>query len=252
MKKVLLLLIAALLALLFMCRQRIYLCDPLAKVYKTTTHQSGNSAPLQSKSSAKSRSGKSSLLKSIPPSSHADVESNSNPTVVSDNRYGVVTEHPQASSPDLTQNGAASNVAELQSGVSGAFQSSHSVLNLGNKPSQLLSDLLSEDDRKKGRQSGVQVFVNLSGNVLLERDAEPETYLILLQRWSKSAGTPTSLTCVHWLFCFTDADHATTDPLDWTGNSGKGRGKYDPHLTMTGRSVSFVEDTGATMHIDLR
>jgi len=107
------------------------------------------------------------------------------------------------------------------------------------------------DDPSKGRQSGVQVFVNLNGNVLLERDSDSSSDVILLQSWNKSAGVPKNLSCLHWLACLSDADHATVDALDWIGNSGRGRGKYDPHLSTSEHSVWFVDGTGSTIRVDL-
>ena len=247
MKTFLLMLLGALIALVFVNRQRIYLCDPLAKVYKY--------AALPGKAYTLPSHSKSSQIKGLPHTSHpdsssTDVESNANP-VVTDNRYGVITEHGQGGNSNEAQNGTTSGLVSLQRSVSDAQQSSRSALNLGDKADQALSGLLVEDP-SKGRQSGVQVFVNLSGNVLLERDDEPGSYRILLQDWNKSAGTPKSLTCLHWLACLTDADHATVDLLDWIGNSGRGKGKYDPHLATSEHSVSFVDGTGAAFRVDLR
>jgi hypothetical protein len=54
------------------------------------------------------------------------------------------------------------------------------------------------------------------------------------------------------MVCLTDADHPTTLPIDWIGSSGRSKGKYDPHVSMTGRVVSFVNGDGATVRVDLR
>jgi hypothetical protein len=237
MKKVLLVVLGALVTLLFVNRGRIYLCDPLAKVYKGTSPESKAAlAPPRGRST----------INGLQSSSHDEVENNSNSTVVADDRYGVVTIHGQSGGSDRAQNNAASGLVNLQSSINNAQQSSRTVLNLSDN-----SGLLT-NDRKRDLQSGVQVFVNLSGNVLLERDSGSESDLILLQNWNKSAGTPKELTCIHWLLCYTDADRATVDPLDWIGNSGKGKAKYDPHLATNERSVWFVDGTGATIRIDLR
>jgi len=236
-----------LVALVFVNRGRIYLCDPLAKVYKSTTPESKAAlAPPRNKYGHNSLQPASHANTSLP-----DVESNSNPTVIADNRYGVVTIHGQSSGSGSAQNNAASSLTNLQSSLDKAQQSSDVALNLGDKASQTISSLLA-GDHKRELQSGVQVFVNLSGNVLLERDSGSESNLILLQSWNKSAGTPKELTCVHWLACYTDADRATVEPLDWIGNSGKGKAKYDPHLATIDHSIWFVDGTGATIRIDLR
>ncbi len=247
MKTFLLVILGALVTLVYVNRERIYLCDPLAKVYKATTPESKAAlAPPRSKYSRNGLQSASHVSASLP-----DVESNANPPVVADDRYGVVTIHGQSSSSGSVQNNVASGLINLQSSVDKAQHSSDVALNLGDKASQTISGLLA-GDRKRDLQSGVQVFVNLSGNVLLERDSVSESSIILLQNWNKSAGTPKELTCVHWLVCYTDADRATVEPLDWIGNSGKVRAKYDPHLATMEHSVWFVDGTGATIRIDLR
>jgi hypothetical protein len=65
-------------------------------------------------------------------------------------------------------------------------------------------------------------------------------------------GIPYRLTCLHWMLCLTDADHASTIPLNWNGNSGKGKGKYDPRVSMTGSGVTYVDGDGETMRAELR
>ena len=111
---------------------------------------------------------------------------------------------------------------------------------------------LRQDGRKDGRQSGVQVFVNATGDVLLWRDAQPGADRILVQAWNKAPGTPVRLTCLRWMVCLADADHHPTIAMDWTGNSGRHKGKYDPRVSMTSRGVSFVNGDGATVRVELR
>src|ERR1700735_633814 len=79
------------------------------------------------------------------------------------------------------------------------------------------------------KQSGVQVFMNYSNDVLVEQDAGRT----LVQGWNKMPGTPADLTCLRWMACMTDAVHAGTLPVEWSG-----KGKYDPQVAMTGREVS--------------
>jgi hypothetical protein len=97
------------------------------------------------------------------------------------------------------------------------------------------------------KQSGVQVFINYSNDVLLEQDAEPGSYRTLVQAWNKMPGTPLRLICLHWLACLTEADQATLLAPEWSG-----KGKYDPHVNMTSREVSFVNPDGAHLRIVLR
>src|ERR1019366_241433 len=105
------------------------------------------------------------------------------------------------------------------------------------------------------------VFINYSSDVLLQQDAEPAPYSILLQDWNKLPGTPTTLTCLRWIACMTDADQASAIPLAWTGKSGSptseparrgDNGKYDPKVFMTTREVSFVDANVCTVRIELR
>ena len=97
------------------------------------------------------------------------------------------------------------------------------------------------------QQSGVQVFMNYSNDVLLEQDEHQGGYRILVQGWNKMPGTPAVMRCIRWTACMLDADEAVTIPIEWNG-----KGKYDPRVTMTSREVSFVDGDGATMRVTLR
>jgi len=102
------------------------------------------------------------------------------------------------------------------------------------------------------RQSGVEVYVNVSDDVLLWQNTEKGEYRTLLQGWDKMPGIPYRLTCLRWLVCVTDADHASIIPLNWNDNRGNGRGKYDPAVTMNVREISYMDADGKTMHVELR
>jgi hypothetical protein len=97
------------------------------------------------------------------------------------------------------------------------------------------------------KQSGVQVFINYSNDVLLWQDAEPGAYRILVQGWNRVPGTPVRLTCVRWMMCLADGDHAQTYPIE-----GVGKHRYDPRVSMTNREVSFVGGDGTAMRVVLR
>jgi hypothetical protein len=97
------------------------------------------------------------------------------------------------------------------------------------------------------KQSGVEVFINFSNDVLMERDRDSGSYWTLLQGWNRMPGTPTVLKCLRWMVCLTDADHATVLPMEWSG-----KGKYNPRVTMTSTEVSFADGDGATMQVELR
>ena len=96
------------------------------------------------------------------------------------------------------------------------------------------------------KQSGFQVYINYSNDVLIERDAQPTGFGVLVQRWNLTPATPAGLQCIHWMACMTDADHATTLPLDDAGP------KYAPKTSMSSREVSFTEPSGDVMRITLR
>jgi hypothetical protein len=95
--------------------------------------------------------------------------------------------------------------------------------------------------------SAYQVYINYSNDVLLERDDQKTGYGILVQNWNRTPGTPSTLNCIHWMACMTDADHATTLPLDHTGP-----GAYDPRTTMSSTAVSFVDGEGRAVNVALR
>jgi hypothetical protein len=115
--------------------------------------------------------------------------------------------------------------------------------------------------RNDVQQSGVQVFINYSNDVLLEQDAGPAPYRILIQDWNKMPGTPQTLTCLRWTACLTEADKAPTIPLtsplaspaNQPARRGqKAKGPYDPKLFMTSRQVTFIDGDASTIRIDLR
>jgi hypothetical protein len=116
-----------------------------------------------------------------------------------------------------------------------------------NRQRVYVRDPLATVYRDDVKQSGAQVFINYSNDVLLEQDAEPGSYRILVQGWNKMPGTPGVLKCIRWMVCLADADHATTFPIEWNG-----KGRYDPKVAMTSRELSFVAGDGATIKVQLR
>jgi hypothetical protein len=259
-KAFLLLVLMVLMVLIVVDRRRIYVRDPLATVYITNARQSGKSDLHQS-----GRSDARASVKSEVPQGGKSNQS-----------QGVVTESLQSAMDEQIQSGAVIVPAasgssmpiesgnsgqrqdamtdQLQSGVSGVQQAAKAD-QMQSEVSGLLQGMdsgLLQGSGKDGKQSGVQVFVNASGDVLLWRDAEPGAYRILVQGWNKAPGTPARLSCMRWMVCLTDADHPATLPIDWTGNSGRGKGKYDPQVSMSGRVVYFVNGDGATVRIELR
>jgi hypothetical protein len=132
------------------------------------------------------------------------------------------------------------------------------ALILVNRQRVYVRDPLATVYRNDIKQSGVQVFINYSNDVLIEQDAQP-AYRTLVQEWNKMPGTPVMLRCLRWMACLADADHATTYPLGWNGDHApsypidrKHIGRYDPRVAMTSRAVSFVDGDGATVRVKLR
>ena len=224
MKTFLLLVLGVLLALIVVDRRRIYVRDPLATVYKSDLHQGGKTNARQSGKSSLRQSGKSSLRQSGTPNQSQDVVTESMQSAMEEQvQSGGVIVPQQSGNSGKSQNAAAELLqiskatGQLQSGVSGVLRASK-VEQVQSEVSGLLQkvdpDLL-QGSGKDGKQSGVQVFVNASGDVLLWQDAEPGAYRILVQGWNKAPGTPVRLTCLHWMVCLTDAPHNLTDRLDW-------------------------------------
>lgn len=95
------------------------------------------------------------------------------------------------------------------------------------------------------KQSGVEVYINYSNDVLLVKEGSPGGYNTLVQHWNRTPGTPVELKCIRWMACLTDADHASLLPPE-TGSN------YDPKVQMTDRLVSFVDAQGGTVQVQLR
>jgi hypothetical protein len=99
------------------------------------------------------------------------------------------------------------------------------------------------------KQSGVQVYINYSNDVLLEKDGDGGTlvYRYLVQSWNRMPGSPVVLKCLHWIACLADADHASTYRIE-----AAKRGPYEPKVAMSNREVTFVDGGGTTMRVVLR
>lgn len=274
MKAFLLLVLLVVIALVAVNRRRIYVRDPLAAVTITNARQSGKSGMNQSGQAGARASG----MSEVPPSGKSSPQQSGGAS----QSQGVVTESLQSAMDEQIQSGAVivpaasgssvpsesgqrQNAAaellqgskatgQLQSGVSGVMQAAKAD-QVQSEVSSLLQGMdvgLLQGSGKDGRQSGVQVFVNAAGDVLLWRDAQPGAFRILVQAWNKAPGTPVRLICLRWMVCLADADHPAIIPVDWTGNSGRHKGKYDPHVSMSGREVSFVNGDGMTVRVELR
>ena len=99
-------------------------------------------------------------------------------------------------------------------------------------------DPLANVTRAGDKVGGEQVYINYYSDVLLENDNPP--MLVMLVEKGQPIGTPTKLRCIHWLACLTDADAASTLPLNANVQS------------MSGKSVRFRDEDARPWVVDLR
>jgi hypothetical protein len=79
-----------------------------------------------------------------------------------------------------------------------------------NRERVFIRDPLAHVTRDGVKESGAQVFINFSNDVLIE-DENPPMYITLVQR-GQPIGLPIGLACIHWVACLTNADKATVIP----------------------------------------
>jgi hypothetical protein len=102
-----------------------------------------------------------------------------------------------------------------------------------------LRDPLANVTRDGVKESGAQIFINYSNDVLVENDNAPG-YVLIVQH-GQHIGAPLRLTCVHWMACMTDADAATlSQPMDAQVNE------------MSGKLVEFRDAAGHDTRVTLR
>ena len=94
------------------------------------------------------------------------------------------------------------------------------------------------------RQTGVQVYINYSNDVLLSKESSPG-YMLLIQHSNKTPGSPVQIHCIHWMACLTDAPEATILPLQAIGS-------YDPKVQMSNTEVDFTNPQGERFQVRLR
>jgi hypothetical protein len=116
-----------------------------------------------------------------------------------------------------------------------------------NRQRVFIRDPLATVYRNEMQQSGIQVFINYSDDILLEKDDEPGPYRTVLQNWNLMPGTPADLVCLRWMVCVTADDHAPATPLVRAG-----RDKYDSQAVMTSREISYTDTDGTKVRIELR
>jgi hypothetical protein len=101
-------------------------------------------------------------------------------------------------------------------------------------------DPLAVVTRNGVKEDGAQVFINFSNDVLLEND-NPPMYVSLVQQ-GRPVGMPSTLRCLHWLVCLTDAQPATLIAVD-----------THAHVeSMTSRAVRYRDEDGREVVVTLR
>ena len=93
-------------------------------------------------------------------------------------------------------------------------------------------------------QTGVQVYINYSNDILLVKEGQGG-YNLLVQHWNMMPGTPVERKCIRWMACLTDADHASLLPVEAGAD-------YDPQVLMGDREATFVDTKGGRVRVQLR
>jgi hypothetical protein len=105
-----------------------------------------------------------------------------------------------------------------------------------------LRDPLAKVELNGIAQDGTRVYINYSNDVLVEDAAAGRRYLV--EGWNGVPGVPKHLACLTALACLTDADEATVFPLRRTPNQVR--------AAMSAKEVTFADETGAVMKVELR
>jgi hypothetical protein len=103
-------------------------------------------------------------------------------------------------------------------------------------------DPLGKVERNGVAQDGGRLYINYSNDILVEDVARHQ--FVLVQGWSALPGVPQHLFCLTGLMCWTDADRAAVFPVD-------GAGGRTPAV-MSAKEVTFVEESGAKVRVELR
>ena len=103
-------------------------------------------------------------------------------------------------------------------------------------------DPLGKVERNGIAQDGARLYINYSNDVLVEDAAVGRRYLV--EGWNGVPGVPKQLACLTGLVCWTDAAEAEGFSL--------GNAPNQVHAAMSAKEVSFDDETGAAMKVQLR
>jgi len=105
-----------------------------------------------------------------------------------------------------------------------------------------LRDPLAKVERNGVQVEGARVYINFSNDVLMEEPGLAKRTIV--QHWNLRPGVPERLSCVRWMFCWTEADRAESASLGGDG--------YRPMVQMSSHEVSFVDGSGVPVKVTLR
>jgi hypothetical protein len=103
-------------------------------------------------------------------------------------------------------------------------------------------DPLGKVDRNGIAQNGTRVYINYSNDILVEDAEANRRYLV--EGWNQVPGVPKHLACFTALACWTDATEATVFPLGDAPNQVR--------AVMSAKEVTFADETGVVMKVELR
>ena len=102
-----------------------------------------------------------------------------------------------------------------------------------------LRDPLGKVERNDVAVPDARVFINYSNDILVQEDSG--RHMFVVQGYNKLPGSPTGLTCIQGMLCLTPSDQAVP------GTAGPGK-----EATMSNREVSFTDDLGSRVHVQIR
>ena len=105
-----------------------------------------------------------------------------------------------------------------------------------------IRDPLGKVERNGIAQDGARLYINYSNDVLVEDAAVGRRYLV--EGWNGVPGVPKQLAFLTGLVCWTDAAEAEGFSL--------GNAPNQVHAAMSAKEVSFDDETGAAMKVQLR
>ncbi len=102
-----------------------------------------------------------------------------------------------------------------------------------------LRDPLGKVERNGVSVPDARVFINYSNDVLVQEDSG--RHMFVVQNYNRLPGSPSGLTCIQGMLCVTPSDQAVPGTTD----SGH-------QADMSDREVSFTDELGSRVHVQIR